>query len=230
MTSELTPPPTPPATKPVGRPPRFQRDDIVAAGLALVAEHGMDGLGVRRLATALGTTPATLYRHVGSQEQLMAAVVDAGLAEIELLDPPEPDELRDWLIEATRRFRAGMLRYPGMADYLLLRGPSGPVGLTAMASICAVLARTGRAPQQVAWAYDWLMTTVAVYTSKAERIERVGGGPQVAKELVARGQHLEDDQLMAVLTEFRGDMSLSFDRATQTVIDVILDPEGPLRS
>ncbi|MEM8922134.1 MAG: TetR/AcrR family transcriptional regulator [Actinomycetota bacterium] len=227
MTTERTPPPPPVEPRPVGRPPRFRREDIVVAGLALVAEHGIDGLGVRRLAELLETTPATLYRHVGTQEQLVAAVADAVVATIEAPPPPAPGELRSWLIDAAGRYREAMLRYPGVADYLLLRGPTGPAGLAGMAEICDVLARTGRSPRQVAWAYDWLMTTVSAYTAKEDRLGRAGGAHPVAEALAERAKGHDDSALIEILGEFTGDMSSAFERSTALVIDAILAVDPP---
>ncbi|MEM9131245.1 MAG: TetR/AcrR family transcriptional regulator [Actinomycetota bacterium] len=206
---------------------------IVTAGLALAAQHGFENLSVRRLADELGTTPATLYRQFDSAEQILAAVADGVLAEVELPDPvPDdagPDELRAWLTTGADRYREAMLRYPGVADFLLMRGPTGPAGLAAMAEVCQVLALTGRSPTQVARAYDWLMTTVSVYTSKEDRLDRTGGAHLIAAALKERGRQHRDDQLLEVLGAFTGDMPAAFERNTRLVIDLLVTPTDDLR-
>ncbi|MEM9566160.1 MAG: TetR family transcriptional regulator [Actinomycetota bacterium] len=217
--------------RPVGRPPRFDRDTIVAAGVELLAERGVDGFGVRRLADALDTTAATISRHLGGQDQLLAAVLDAVIGQIEIPPPPgsaESEHLRAWLIAATDAFRAQMLRYPGVADQLLLSGPTGPAGLAAMGRMCDVLALTGRAPDEVARAYDWLMTTVSAYTGKEDRLKRQGGAARVAEILADRAaEYVTDEHFLAVLADFTGDMGAAYERTTQAVIDAIVAPGNP---
>lgn len=219
----------------IGRPPRFTRDGIVAAALALLAELGLERLSMRRVAESLDTTQATLYRHVVNHDELVARVVDAAVAELELPAHPGPAGRRQWLLDACGAFRAGMLRYPGVADHLLLNGPTGPAGLSAMGRICAVLAETGRTPAQVAWAYDWLMTTVAAYASKQDRLDRAGGAGRVAGTLAERSRHHGDPYLAQVLAEFTGDMTGAFERTTRMVVDALVpgdpqvDPTPPPR-
>lgn len=49
---------------------------MVAAALALVERTGPDGLTMRKLAADLGVTTNTIYWHVGSREELIAAVIE----------------------------------------------------------------------------------------------------------------------------------------------------------
>ncbi|MEM9033609.1 MAG: TetR family transcriptional regulator [Actinomycetota bacterium] len=206
-----------------GRPPRFSRDRIVETALELLPELGLDGLSMRRLAEALGTTPATLYRHVDGQDDLVAAVADAVISTIEVLPPPADDEIAEWLTAAVRSYRTILLQHPGVAEHLLLHGPTGPHGLEGMARICEVLARTGRSPEEVAWAYDWLMTTATTYTMKEARLDLTGGAELVAKSLNDRAGRHDDTHLLSVLAAFTGDMEAAFERNTQEVIRAIVD-------
>lgn len=66
-------------TRPRGRPAQgngLERDDILAAALALLDEGGGQGLTMRVLAARLGVTPMSLYRHVGDQAGLLRALSD----------------------------------------------------------------------------------------------------------------------------------------------------------
>ena len=62
-----------------GRPARGQgiaRDEILAAALDLLGEEAGQALTMRALATRLGVTPMSLYRHVGDQAGLLRALAD----------------------------------------------------------------------------------------------------------------------------------------------------------
>ncbi len=61
----------------VRKPHSTRREEIVDAALALLGEHGIEGTTVTRIADAVGVTPAALYRHFGSRDEILAAVVDA---------------------------------------------------------------------------------------------------------------------------------------------------------
>jgi AcrR family transcriptional regulator len=72
--------------------PRRAQNDVLAATLAVIAEHGVMGLSVDTVATRTGVSKATIYRHWGSRARLVHAAISS-------LQPPtvEPDtgSLRD---------------------------------------------------------------------------------------------------------------------------------------
>jgi TetR/AcrR family transcriptional regulator, tetracycline repressor protein len=53
----------------------LDHDEVVDAALALVEQAGPDALTMRRLASALGVTPTTIYWHAGNREALVLAVI-----------------------------------------------------------------------------------------------------------------------------------------------------------
>ena len=71
------------ARRPMGRP-RDERADraIVSAALALMAEHGVDGLRTDDVADRARVGKATIYRRYRSKEELVAAAVGALVSEI----------------------------------------------------------------------------------------------------------------------------------------------------
>jgi AcrR family transcriptional regulator len=77
-------------TRPRGRPAQgsgVSGDTILAAALALLDECGGQGVTMRALARRLGVTPMSLYRHVGTHEELLRALSDRVYAEV--LTPPD---------------------------------------------------------------------------------------------------------------------------------------------
>ena len=69
-----TPSPARPAPKKRGRPPGSRRrEEIVEATLDLVADRGVEGATMTRIATAVGVTEGALYRHFESKEEILKA-------------------------------------------------------------------------------------------------------------------------------------------------------------
>lgn len=69
---------TPSTAKPTGgrrgRPPGWRRrEEIVEATLSLVADRGVEGATITRIASAVGVTEGALYRHFESKEQILKA-------------------------------------------------------------------------------------------------------------------------------------------------------------
>lgn len=112
----MTRPRTPPGPK-----PRFSRDDIVEAGLAIIAAEGSDRLSLRRLATEVGLTAAALYGYFRSKDDLETALVAKVMPA-----PPEPaidpaqqwhEQLRDYLLD----IHDAIVRHPGVAQLFIAR-------------------------------------------------------------------------------------------------------------
>lgn len=98
----------------------LQRDRIVQRALELADEEGLDAVSFRRLAADFGVTPMALYRHVADRDDLLAAMSDLVLAEIEVPEQVDDDwvrALRDVLRSSvtvyTRHPAARRLSYAG---------------------------------------------------------------------------------------------------------------------
>jgi len=81
------------------RSPLLSRDKIVASALALVDTEGLDALSTRRLAADLGVSGPSLYNHFATKDDLLEAVADTVIAEVDitpLTTHPWPRGLRAW--------------------------------------------------------------------------------------------------------------------------------------
>ena len=77
------------------------RAEIVDAAQTMLAEQGLAGLTMRRLAQGLGVQPGALYHHIASKQDLLAAVAEQILdrAQISAEDPARAaDEIRAALL------------------------------------------------------------------------------------------------------------------------------------
>jgi len=201
---------------------RLTLDDVIAAAIAELRATHLDRLTMRAVAARLGSSPMSLYRHVADRNELVALTVDQ--AARTLILPATSDDPRSWLQEMTLLVRARLLKYPGVAEHLLLNGPVGPNTLAFMDTVCAVLRQTGRSSREVAWAYDWLMTTVTVYVTKEIRMATEASSATRASALAERtrrymAQHRE---LLEVVEAFDSDMEAAFIRATHGVINALV--------
>jgi AcrR family transcriptional regulator len=137
------------------RPARtpLTRDAIVDAALEVLAEHGSEGLSMRRVAEQLGTGAASLYWHVASKDELIALVLDRVLSEI-TVPGPDParwqEQLVEWMVQAREVLRS----HPGVGALTLGRIPVGPNMVRWVEWLLALLRGAGVPDRIAAYAGD----------------------------------------------------------------------------
>src|SRR5258708_377116 len=79
------------------------KEQILLAAERMIADHGVDGVSMRQIATAIGSgnNSAVLY-HFGSKEKLVEAIFEHRLPRLrerraELIAERVPSDLRGWL-------------------------------------------------------------------------------------------------------------------------------------
>lgn len=80
----------------------LSRARIVAAALELADAEGLDAVSIRRVATALGARPMSLYTHIASKDDLIALMLNEVGGEM-LVPGPLPDDWRAALRAIARR-------------------------------------------------------------------------------------------------------------------------------
>ncbi|POM22617.1 DNA-binding transcriptional repressor FabR [Actinomadura rubteroloni] len=55
---------------------RLTREDIIDAALDIVTREGSTALSMRRVATAVGSAPMSIYRHVRGKDELLTLLMD----------------------------------------------------------------------------------------------------------------------------------------------------------
>jgi AcrR family transcriptional regulator len=140
--------------------PALSREAIVAAGLAIVRDEGLDALTMRRLAHALDTGPASLYVYVANREELWELLFDAAVAAVET-EPTDPARWREQLQAlAARIVRVLAEEYPGIARLAMVHIPSGENAMRVTESMLSLLRAGGVSDQSAAYAADLLTTYV----------------------------------------------------------------------
>ena len=116
------------------------RDRVLRTAVALVDQEGIESLSMRKLAQALDVVPMALYRHVANKDELLDALVDVVVGEI---DPPV--EGADWKTALRARIlsaRRALLRHPWASRLMESRKTPTPVVLAYMDSMIGMF-RTG---------------------------------------------------------------------------------------
>ena len=129
----------------------LSRGRVLAGAVALADEIGIEALTIRKLATALGTKPMTIYHYVSSKEEIIDGMVEIVFAEIE-----RPPSEGDWLAALRRRCvsaRTVLNRHQWAAPLMESRTSPGPENLGHHEATLACMRRGGLSWQMTAHAY-----------------------------------------------------------------------------
>ncbi|MEU8152806.1 TetR/AcrR family transcriptional regulator [Micromonospora sp. NPDC048986] len=123
----------------LGRPASLDVNVVVAAAVGIADSDGLDGVTLPRVAKSLGFTSMSLYRHVGSKDELLTLMADAALG------PPPAIAAPDWR-EGLRRWasehRAVLQRRPWLTRVPVAGPPSGPHQIAWMEAALAIMSGT----------------------------------------------------------------------------------------
>jgi AcrR family transcriptional regulator len=127
--------------EPGSRRPRFTREQIAAAALAIADAEGFEAVSMRRVAAELGAGTMTLYHYVSNKDDLVALMDDALIGESLIPDAELPTDWRAALTAIARKTRSTFLRHPWAL--MALRGlVPGPNGMLHFEQSLAALAQT----------------------------------------------------------------------------------------
>jgi len=162
-------------TRPARGPkPGLSLERIVQAGIALADAEGLDAVSMSRVAAELGSSAMSLYRYVGSKDELLALMVDAAMGD---LPGPAPGE--GWREGLTRWSRAALTAYLRSPWGVRVPIPAPPItpnqiraleaglsclrdtGLTAQEKLSTILLLSGLARYQATLAADFTDATRA---------------------------------------------------------------------
>lgn len=150
---------------------RLTREQVAEAALALVDEDGLDALSMRTLADRLGVGTMTLYGYYRSKGELLDAVVDQAVADVEM--PPLEGEWDDRLREVVGWARRGLLRHPSIVELRVRRPVLRPEALRFSETTLRILREAGFGVREATWAFRLIFTYVLGFAalSPAETTE-----------------------------------------------------------
>ncbi|NLG54593.1 MAG: TetR family transcriptional regulator, partial [Rhodococcus sp.] len=119
----------------------LSKQRVATEAIRLADLEGVDGLSMRRLASALDVGTMTLYHYVANREELLDAMIDIVFEEIEL--PPEDtgwqSAMRHWALSA----RDVLARHPWAIGFMESRTSPGPAHLRHREAFTACLRKAG---------------------------------------------------------------------------------------
>ncbi|MFI5959037.1 TetR/AcrR family transcriptional regulator C-terminal domain-containing protein [Cryptosporangium sp. NPDC051539] len=135
-------------------------DQIVDAALAVLDAEGVDAMSMRRVAQQLGTGAASLYAHVQNKEELVDAVIERILSDVEI--PAPTGDWREDFVRIAYVTRDALGAHRDAAKALWGRVPTGPNAIRLADHVYGMLRRLGLPDQLVAWAgpllFDYITT------------------------------------------------------------------------
>ncbi|WP_433803848.1 TetR/AcrR family transcriptional regulator [Actinomycetospora sp. CA-084318] len=168
-------------------------DRIVDTALALVAEEGYEALTMRRVATALGTGPASLYAHVVNKADLDELLIGRLCGEI-VSPQPDPARWREQAHGLVTALRDQYLRYPGVSRAALAMAPTDLAVLALQEGLLAVLLAGDATPRAAAWTADALVLYVAAYCLERSVVGRDAAWVHDRDDLVRRFEALPPER------------------------------------
>ncbi|MEQ1715004.1 MAG: TetR/AcrR family transcriptional regulator [Hyphomicrobium sp.] len=126
--------------KPRGRR-GIDRNDILEAGFAMLAQEGEAGFSVRKLAAKTGVDPMTVLHHFQSRDALLRSIADHSLASVDL-PLPSGDWRRD-LLAVANAYRALARRYPKVFHLHFRFNATGPADHASSEVVYRAMRATG---------------------------------------------------------------------------------------
>lgn len=116
------------------------REQVIQVATKRVSAGGYEELTIRGLASELGVSPMSLYRHVSSKDDIIDEVVDRLLARC-WRPLTLSDDWRVWVDEAADRLRGFLVSQPAALDVYLRHPVVSPAAIARMEAMMEVLRR-----------------------------------------------------------------------------------------
>lgn len=123
------------------RPARIDRPAVVGAALAIADRDGLAAITMQAVARRLEVTPMALYRHVADKDDLLDALVERLLGEVDVPPPDLPWPER--LAHLGRSMRAVARRHPAVFPLLLQRPAATDAARATRDQVVAALVDAG---------------------------------------------------------------------------------------
>lgn len=139
------------------------REEVARAALELADAEGVDALSMRRLAGVLGVGTMTLYGYFRNKDELLDALVDVAVDEVEEL--PTAGTWRDALHDTVMTARRNLLSHPALVELRFRRPVLRPEALRFAEAIMAILTGAGVPRDEAARSFRLLFTFLFGYAA-----------------------------------------------------------------
>lgn len=146
----------------VDGPAALSRERILAAAMNLADSSGLEQLSMRNLAAGLGVQAMSLYNHIVNRDDIIDALVDQVIAEIQV-----PDCAGDWRATMQQRARSAhqaLLRHPWATMAIVSRVSTGAAMLAYIEATLACLVQAGFSPEDADHVWNALDSYIYGFT------------------------------------------------------------------
>lgn len=161
----------------------LDRDRVIAASLELVANEGFSALGLRAVSAKLGVTPMALYRHIDSSDELEAAVLQAIIESLPLIEDRGEwsSACRAW----AHRARSVLAAYPGTAAHILPRCFELKAMLVHIEALLSAALHSGRRGFEAVAAANAILMYVLMRVEAETSVRRTGSSHRALRHVRA---------------------------------------------
>jgi len=196
----------------------LNREQILAAAVALADREGLEVVSMRRLGRELGVQAMSLYNHVPSKDAILDGMIERVLAEIELPEGEWEVALRRCALSAHEALR----RHP-WACSLVMVPAVGPAAMASRMRYIEAMLRTlreaGFTPAQASYAYHALDSHTLGFTMWAlgHTVPDNSSIADEARQMIAAGdypylvEHAQEHERESDPTDFEFGLDLIFD-------------------
>jgi TetR/AcrR family tetracycline transcriptional repressor len=193
----------------------LNRNLVVVEALAMLDQEGLERFSLRRLADRLRVTPMAVYNHVSSKRDLLQAVADAVVSEVDY--PAARGDWRRVVGTCFRMLRKTCLTHPGAVPLIESAEQLHPSIFRPMEITLAALRGAGLGATDAVRAY-FLLTT---FTLGQVGYQIRGWGRGVDPRAAVREGRISRSTFPAVL-DAGGQERWDFDRAFEFGLSIIL--------
>jgi AcrR family transcriptional regulator len=194
-------------------------DAIVAAAVELIEADGLRALTMRGLARRLGCSPMALYRHVATKEDLLRAIAEHYLGDLEL---PDTDGLswQDAIVAVTVTVHRAFLAHPQLSPILAAQHVDALAVFRATEVVLSSLRAAGLDDRAAAGALDAITSYAVGATQRKAELRR---GMAVDGERLRRIREL-DPEGFPTIRELVGELvTVDFDHSFEDGLRLVLD-------
>jgi AcrR family transcriptional regulator len=198
----------------------LSRDIIVSTALDILGRHGLSGLSLRRIATALDTGAASLYVYLSNINELHALMLDTTLAAVKLPDPRGLLSWRDRIKSFLLDYLHVLYERQGLAQLAMSTIATGPNSLRIWELLLGLIKEGGIEDVRAAWGVDLLILYVTAIAAEQSIRHEKGQGLDGVKRALSDVSVKEFPLVFACQEAL-----LSGDRETRSewALDVIID-------
>lgn len=177
----------------------LSQEKICRAALEVIANEGLEGLSMRRLATELSVEAASLYNHVKNKAQLLDLIQESLFKQLSV---PKEQQWQLYLKKFAISMRKELLQHPNVVPLFATRPSVGVAALEQTEKAFSILRAAGFKYADVIFAYQSLCIFVLGHL-QAE-VGHVPGAKEEAEPSIAEVDISKYPHLMTAYTQSGG--------------------------